>query len=86
MPLLPQRIFLLMKKLTESSIKEGINFLIEKDKEFVPLLDDIEGKITSFNIPEGFIGLIKLITEQQLSVASARAIYIRLQDLSLIHI
>ena len=81
MPLLPQRIFLLMKKLTESSIKEGINFLIEKDKEFVPLLDEIEGKITSFNIPEGFIGLIKLITEQQLSVASARAIYSRLQDL-----
>ena len=70
-----------MKKLTESSIKEGINFLIEKDKEFVPLLDDIEGKIKSFNIPEGFIGLIKLITEQQLSVASARAIYSRLQDL-----
>ena len=53
MLLLPQRKFLLVKKLNDSSIKDGINFLIKKDKEFVPLLDEIEGKITSFNIPEG---------------------------------
>lgn len=70
-----------MKTISETSITEGINFLIEKDKAFVSLLDEIEGEISSFNIPDGFIGIIKLITEQQLSVASARAIYSRLQDL-----
>ena len=70
-----------MKTISETSIKEGINFLIEKDKAFVSLLDEIEGEISAFNIPDGFIGIIKLITEQQLSVASARAIYSRLQDL-----
>ena len=70
-----------MKTISETSITEGINFLIEKDKAFVSLLDEIEGEISAFNIPDGFIGIIKLITEQQLSVASARAIYSRLQDL-----
>ena len=70
-----------MKTISETNITEGINFLIEKDKAFVSLLDEIEGEISSFNIPDGFIGIIKLITEQQLSVASARAIYSRLQDL-----
>ena len=38
-------------------------------------------KFSAFKRPRGFEGLIRLITEQQLSVASARAVFLRIKRL-----
>jgi len=66
-----------MKEISQSSTKKGIEFLKKNDKDFIPLLDEIDGRLSIFSIPDGFPGIIKLITEQQLSVASAKAIHNR---------
>ena len=72
---------ILMKQaLNSSSLKEGLKFLCDNDPEFKALEKKRNGQITLFIRPSGFEGLIKLIVEQQLSVASAKAIFGRLKQ------
>lgn len=68
------------KELNENSLKEGIKYLCQADPDLDIILKSKNGKISLFNRPSGFIGLINLIVEQQLSVASAKAIFNRLKE------
>ena len=67
-----------LKVLEKHPLKKEIFFLIEKDKDLENLfLDNCDFK--KFKRPKGYEGLVRLITEQQLSVASARAIFFRIR-------
>ena len=67
-----------LKVLETHPLKKEIFFLIEKDKDLENLfLDNSDFK--KFKRPKGYEGLVRLITEQQLSVASARAIFLRIR-------
>ena len=68
------------KELNSSSLKEGLQFLCDEDPGLKELLKKRNGQITLFKRPSGFEGLINLIVEQQLSVASAKAIFGRLKQ------
>ena len=68
------------QELNPNSLKEGLKFLCDKDPELKALLKKRKGQITLFKRPSGFEGLINLIVEQQLSVASAKAIFERLKQ------
>ena len=68
------------QELNSSSLKEGLQFLCDKDPGLKALLKKRKGQITLFKRPSGFEGLINLIVEQQLSVASAKAIFARLKQ------
>jgi DNA-3-methyladenine glycosylase II len=60
-------------------MQKSVSFLTEKD----PILKDIISKYGIPEIPkrpEGFISLIQIILEQQVSIASAKAHFIKLQD------
>ena len=70
---------LMKQELNSSSLKEGLQFLCDKDPGLKELLKKRKGQITLFKRPSGFEGLINLIVEQQLSVASAKAIFGRLK-------
>ena len=70
----------MMKELNSSSLKEGLQFLCDEDPGLKELLKKRNGQITLFKRPSGFEGLINLIVEQQLSVASAKAIFGRLKQ------
>ena len=70
----------MMKELNSSSLKEGLQFLCDEDPVLKELLKKRNGQITLFKRPSGFEGLINLIVEQQLSVASAKAIFGRLKQ------
>ena len=67
--------------LDKEHFQEGIFYLKNKDPDLKKILDFSKGEIASFNRTPGFAGLINLIIEQQLSVASAKAIYKRLKKL-----
>ena len=71
---------LMKQELNSSSLKEGLQFLCDKDPGLKALLKKRKGQITFFKRPSGFEGLINLIVEQQLSVASAKAIFGRLKQ------
>lgn len=67
------------KVLNEKTLQEGFSFLAKKEPKFKKILEEKDYKINPFNKKEGFEGLISLIVEQQLSVASANAIFGRIK-------
>tara|TARA_B100001750_G_scaffold228913_1_gene223802 strand:- start:77 stop:706 length:630 start_codon:yes stop_codon:yes gene_type:complete len=69
----------LNQKLNTKSLKEAIEFLSKKDSDLNQIIKKKNKQITLFDRPSGFTGLINLIVEQQLSVASAKAIFKRLK-------
>ena len=69
------------KTLDKNTLQEGFLYLSKKEPEFKRILIEKNYKINLFNKADGFEGLISLIVEQQLSVASAKAIFGRLKDL-----
>ena len=66
------------KHLKSHPLKKEIFYLIKKDKDLESLFLD-NSNFGKFKRPKGFEGLIRLITEQQLSVASAKAIFFRIK-------
>ncbi len=67
------------QKLNAKSLKEAIEFLCKKDSDLNQIIKKGRKQINLFKRPSGFTGLINLIVEQQLSVASAKAIFERLK-------
>ena len=67
------------QKLNAKSLKEAIKFLKKKDPDLDQAIKIRGKKIILFKRSSGFTGLINLIVEQQLSVASAKAIFKRLK-------
>ena len=69
------------KTLNKVTLHEGFEYLSEKEPEFKKILKEKNYKIAPFSKKDGFEGLISLIVEQQLSVASAKAIFGRVKKL-----
>ena len=69
------------KLLNEETLKEGFDFLAKREPGFKKVLEEKNYEINPFSKKEGFEGLISLIVEQQLSVASAQAIFGRMKVL-----
>tara|TARA_Y100000768_G_scaffold133815_1_gene99635 strand:- start:4752 stop:5378 length:627 start_codon:yes stop_codon:yes gene_type:complete len=69
------------KLLDKNTLHEGYKYLAKKEKFFKKVLEQKNYKINPFSKKEGFEGLISLIVEQQLSVASATAIFKRIKSL-----
>ena len=69
------------KTLNKVTLYEGFEYLSEKEPEFKKILKEKNYKIAPFSKKDGFEGLISLIVEQQLSVASAKAIFGRVKKL-----
>ena len=67
-----------LKHLKSHQLKKEIFYLIKKDKDLEMLFLE-NCNFRKFKRPKGFEGLIRLITEQQLSVASAKAIFLRIK-------
>jgi DNA-3-methyladenine glycosylase II len=67
--------------LNERNLKKAFSYLIEKEPLFKAVLEDKNYEIKLFNKRKGFEGLVGLIVDQQLSVASARAIFNRMKEL-----
>lgn len=61
-------------------MKESIRFLTQKDDVFQQIIN-LYGEPTISVRPEGFQSLCKLIIEQQVSLASAKACYLKLEKL-----
>ena len=68
-----------IQKLNNRTLALGIKHLKKVDSNFKEILRDRNDQINSFKKKEGFEGLISLIVEQQLSVASAKAIFSRVK-------
>lgn len=69
------------KTLNKATLQQGFDFLSEKEPAFKRILEEKNYDINPFSKKSGFEGLIGLIIEQQLSVASAKAIFKRLKKL-----
>ena len=69
------------KLLNKDTLLEGYNYLARREKFFKAVLEEKNYQINPFSKKAGFEGLISLIVEQQLSVASATAIFNRIKDL-----
>ena len=67
--------------LNDQSLKKAFKYLIQKEPLFKAVLEQKNYEIKLFNKKKGFEGLISLIVDQQLSVASARAIFKRMKNL-----
>ena len=67
--------------LNDQTLNDAFKHLIKEEPLFKKVLEDKNYKINLFNKKKGFEGLISLIVEQQLSVASAKAIFNRIKDL-----
>ncbi|MBV06233.1 MAG: hypothetical protein CMD53_02705 [Gammaproteobacteria bacterium] len=67
--------------LNDRNIKKGFDHLIKKEPLFKAVLEEKNYRIRLFNKRKGFEGLISLIVDQQLSVASAKAIFNRMKEL-----
>ena len=67
--------------LNDQSLKKGFKHLIQKEPLFKSVLKQKNYEIKLFNKKKGFEGLVSLIVDQQLSVASARAIFNRIKKL-----
>ena len=65
--------------INDESLKEALTYLSQIDPDLEKILKIKKNQITRFKRPSGFIGLINLVVEQQLSVASAKAIFGRLK-------
>ncbi len=70
-----------IKILNTKNINEGYDYLSRIEPEFERILNEKNFIIPSFNRKAGFEGLVNLIAEQQLSVASAKAIFMRVTRL-----
>jgi DNA-3-methyladenine glycosylase II len=68
-----------IQKLNNRTLALGIKHLKKVDSDFKEILRDRNDQINSFKKTGGFEGLISLIVEQQLSVASAKAIFSRVK-------
>ena len=69
------------KILNDQTLNDAFEHLIKEEPLFEKVLEDKNYEINLFNKKKGFEGLISLIVEQQLSVASAKAIFNRIKDL-----
>ena len=67
--------------LNDQSLKKGFKHLIQKEPLFEAVLEQKNYDIRLFNKKKGFEGLVSLVVDQQLSVASARAIFKRMKEL-----
>ncbi len=67
--------------LNDQTLNDAFKHLIKEEPLFKKVLEDKNYKINLFNKKKGFEGLINLIVEQQLSVASAKAIFNRIKNL-----
>ena len=67
--------------LNDQTLNDAFKHLIKEEPLFKKVLEDKNYKLNLFNKKKGFEGLISLIVEQQLSVASAKAIFNRIKDL-----
>ena len=67
--------------LNDQNLRKGFKHLIKKEPLFKAVLEQKNYEIKLFNKKKGFEGLISLIVDQQLSVASARAIFNRMKEL-----
>ncbi len=67
--------------LNDQTLNDAFKHLIKKEPLFKKVLEEKNYKINLFNKKKGFEGLISLIVEQQLSVASAKAIFNRIKGL-----
>ena len=68
-----------IQKLNSRTLALGIKHLKKVDSDFTKILRVRDDQIKTFKKIEGFEGLISLIVEQQLSVASAKAIFNRVK-------
>ena len=68
-----------IQKLNNRTLALGINHLKKVDSDFKTILRDRDDQINTFKKTGGLEGLISLIVEQQLSVASAKAIFSRVE-------
>jgi len=68
-----------IQKLNSRTLALGIKHLKKVDSDFMKILRARDDQINTFKKIEGFEGLISLIVEQQLSVASAKAIFNRVK-------
>jgi DNA-3-methyladenine glycosylase II len=68
-----------IQKLNSRTLALGIKHLKKVDSDFTKILRARDDQIKTFKKIEGFEGLISLIVEQQLSVASAKAIFNRVK-------
>ena len=64
-----------IRTINKDSILEGIAYLKKVDSDLGKILLERQDKINPFDKASGFEGLVSLIVEQQLSVASAKAIF-----------
>ena len=67
--------------LNDQNLKKGFKHLMQKEPLFKAVLEQKNYEIKLFNKKKGFEGLVSLIVDQQLSVASARAIFRRMKNL-----
>ena len=68
-----------IQKLNSRTLALGIKHLKKVDSDFTKIIRARDDQIKTFKKIEGFEGLISLIVEQQLSVASAKAIFNRVK-------
>ena len=67
--------------LNDQTLNNAFVHLIKKEPLFKAVIEEKNYKINLFNKKKGFEGLVNLIVEQQLSVASAKAIFNRMKEL-----
>ena len=67
--------------LNDQSLKKGFKHLMQKEPLFKAVLEQKNYEIKLFNKKKGFEGLVSLIVDQQLSVASAKTIFRRMKNL-----
>tara|TARA_B100001179_G_C18588504_1_gene403491 strand:- start:650 stop:1267 length:618 start_codon:yes stop_codon:yes gene_type:complete len=67
------------RELNEKSLISALSFLRKADPDLKKIIENRDKKINLFQRPSGFVGIINLIVEQQLSIASAKAIFLRLK-------
>ena len=68
-----------IQKLNKETLVLAIDHLRNVDSDFKRILNKRNNQINTFEKVSGFEGLISLIVEQQLSVASAKAIFGRVK-------
>ena len=69
----------LSREFRSHHFKKEIIYLCKKDKDLIPLFVNYKN-FKGFSRPKNFPGLARLIIEQQLSVASANAIFFKLKN------
>ena len=65
--------------LDKQSLTRGVSVLCRRDRDLAAVIDDI-GQPPLWARPAGFVTLIRIILEQQVSLASADAAYRRLRE------